>query len=134
MSDVLSLKFDQYPDQVRQRLLELRDLIIKTALELDAGEVDQALKWGEPSFSVKSGSPVRMDWKEKAPDQYYLFFNCKTRLVETFKELYRDSLAFEGNRAIVLSLSEPLPEVAVKHCLQLALTYHSVKHLPLLGA
>ncbi|OOV88365.1 DUF1801 domain-containing protein [Oceanospirillum linum] len=134
MSDVVSLHLDQYPDQVRVRLLELRDLIIRTASKLEVGEVEQTLKWGEPSFHVKSGSPVRMDWKEKAPDQYYLFFNCKTRLIETFKELYRDSLVFEGNRAIVLPLSEPLPETAVKHCLQLALRYHSVKHLPLLGA
>ena len=133
MSDVINARFADYPEQARIRLDELRQLIIRSATELGFAEVDEALKWGELSFSVKGGSPVRIDWKEKTPDQYYLFFNCKTRLVETFKELYRDSLVFEGNRAIVLPLSEPLPEKTMTHCLRLALTYHKVKHLPLLG-
>jgi len=134
MSDEISLRFDQYPKQVRHALVALRALILKTASDLGAGEVDETLKWGEPSFSVKYGSPVRLDWKEKTPEQYYLFFNCKSRLVETYRELYSDTLVFEGNRAIVLSLSEPVREQAVEHCLRLALTYHKVKHIPLLGA
>ncbi|EIZ9933121.1 DUF1801 domain-containing protein, partial [Vibrio parahaemolyticus] len=34
---------------------------------------------------------------------------------------------------IVLSLSKPLPEKVIKSCLELALTYHQRKNLPLLG-
>ncbi|MBF4318319.1 DUF1801 domain-containing protein, partial [Vibrio anguillarum] len=112
-----------YPENVRIRLEELRNLVFQIVSELDLGDVDESLKWGEPSYSVKTGSPLRMDWKLKSPNNYYLFFNCQTKLVDTFRELYCEELEFQGNRAIVLSLSKPLPETAIKSCLELALTY-----------
>ena len=134
MEKVVSAKFNAYPENAKSRLLELRSLIMLLASELDLGTVEESLKWGEPSYSVKSGSPVRIDWKLQYPNNYYMFFNCQTKLIDTFRELYSDVLAFQGNRAVVLKLSEPLPEKTVRHCIELALTYHRIKHLPLLGA
>ncbi|EHH2421960.1 hypothetical protein CGI03_23915 [Vibrio parahaemolyticus] len=133
MDKVVKDRFDEYPDNARVRLEELRNLVFQVASELELGEVDETLKWGEPSYSVKTGSPLRMDWKLKSPNSYYLFFNCQTKLIDTFRELYSDELVFQGNRAIVLSLSKPLPETVIKSCLELALTYHQRKNLPLLG-
>ncbi len=134
MDKAVKERFDEYPENARARLRELRDLVFKIASDLELGEVEESLKWGEPSYSVKRGSPLRMDWKLKSPNNYYLFFHCQTKLVDTFRELYGEDLAFEGNRAIVLSLSEPLPKATIKRCLVLALTYQQRKHLPLLGA
>ncbi|MBE3671521.1 MULTISPECIES: DUF1801 domain-containing protein [Vibrio] len=133
MDKVVKDRFDEYPENARVRLEELRNLVFQVASELELGEVDETLKWGEPSYSVKTGSPLRMDWKLKSPNNYYLFFNCQTKLVDTFRELYGDELVCQGNRAIVLSLSKPLPETVIKSCLELALTYHQRKNLPLLG-
>ncbi|HGS4812446.1 TPA: DUF1801 domain-containing protein [Vibrio parahaemolyticus] len=133
MDKVVKDRFDEYPENARVRLEELRNLVFQVASELELGEVDETLKWGEPSYSVKTGSPLRMDWKLKSPNNYYLFFNCQTKLVDTFRELYGDELVFQGNRAIVLSLSKPLPETVIKSCLELALTYHQRKNLLLLG-
>ncbi len=133
MDKVIKDHFDEYPDNARVRLEELRNLVFQVASELELGEVVETLKWGEPSYSVKTGSPLRMDWKLKSPNSYYLFFNCQTKLIDTFRELYSDELVFQGNRAIVLSLSKPLPETVIKSCLELALTYHQRKNLPLLG-
>ncbi|MFW9687145.1 DUF1801 domain-containing protein [Vibrio parahaemolyticus] len=133
MDKAVKDRFDEYPDNARVRLEELRNLVFQVASELELGEVDETLKWGEPSYSVKTGSPLRMDWKLKSPNNYYLFFNCQTKLVDTFRELYGDELVFQGNRAIVLTLSKPLPETVIKSCLELALTYHQCKNLPLLG-
>ncbi|EJG0635977.1 DUF1801 domain-containing protein [Vibrio parahaemolyticus] len=133
MDKVIKDRFDEYPDNARVRLEELRNLVFQVASELELGEVDETLKWGEPSYSVKTGSPLRMDWKLKSPSSYYLFFNCQTKLIDTFRELYSDELVFQGNRGIVLSLSKPLPETVIKSCLELALTYHQRKNLPLLG-
>lgn len=127
-------RFGEYPENARDRLEELRNLVLRVVSDLELGEVDESLKWGEPSYSVKTGSPLRMDWKMKSPNNYYLFFNCQTKLVDTFRELYGEVLETQGNRAIVLSLSEPLPETIIKHCLELALTYQQRKDLPLLGA
>ena len=133
MDKVVKDRFDEYPENARVRLEELRNLVFQVVSELELGEVDETLKWGEPSYSVKTGSPLRMDWKLKSPNNYYLFFNCQTKLVDTFRELYGDELVFQGNRAIVLSLSKPLPETVINSCLELALTYHQRKNLPLLG-
>ncbi|EIV8646458.1 TPA: DUF1801 domain-containing protein [Vibrio parahaemolyticus] len=134
MDKVVKDRFDEYPDNARVRLEELRNIVFQVASELELGKVDETLKWGEPSYSVKTGSPLRIDWKLKSPNSYYVFFNCQTKLVDTFRELYGDELVFQGNRAIVLSLSKPLPETIIKSCLELALTYHERKNLPLLGA
>ena len=127
-------KIDQYPEQVRGVLLQIRSLILDVAQQQDLGAVEETLKWGEPSYLVKGGSAVRFDWKEKTSQQYFLFFNCKTKLVDTFRELYSDDLEFQGNRAIVLNLNEPIPSAILQHCIELSLKYKSIKHLALLGA
>jgi hypothetical protein len=54
-----------------------------------------------------------------------MFFHCQTSLVATFRELYPDSFAFQGNRALVFALADEVPEDALKHCIALALTYHT---------
>ena len=50
-----------------------------TAKEADKDllkELEETLKWGEPSYLVKKGSTIRMDWKSKAPNQYAMYFKC----------------------------------------------------------
>ncbi|KZN45424.1 DUF1801 domain-containing protein [Pseudoalteromonas luteoviolacea] len=134
MDKAVKACWQQYPEHVRARLELLRGLVFQVANELDLGDVEESLKWGEPSYKVKVGSPVRIDWKPKTPNNYFLYFHCQTKLVDTFRVLYSEALEFNGNRAIVLSLAEPLPKAIIKHCLELALTYQQRKHLPLLGA
>ena len=75
-----------------------------------------------------------MDWKEKKPNQYAMYFQCSSRLVSTFKIIYKDTFKFQGNRAILFELHDKVPEKELKHCVFLTLTYHKRKHLPLLGA
>lgn len=127
-------KFNSYPKHIKPLLIQLREVVFSIAEESNLGEVEETLKWGEPSYQVKGGSPVRMDWKEKYPDQYFLFFNCQTRLVETFRELYPETLEFEGNRAIVLYSNKKLPKKTIRHCIEMAMNYKSIRKLPLLGA
>ena len=126
--------FNNYPMPMRQKLMFLRQLIIDSALESkSAGVLEETLKWGEPSYLIKGGSTIRMDWKPSAPDQYAMYFHCKTKLLDTFKELYGNTLKFEGNRAIVFHKNDGIPIVQVKHCILLSLTYHNRKYLPMLG-
>lgn len=126
--------FKNYPKHMRQKLMFVRQLILDTASEAkDINTLEETLKWGEPSYITKSGSTIRMDWKQSNPDQYALYFHCKTKLVDTFKELYKDKFKFDGNRAIVFNKSDEIPIDELKHCIFLTLTYHSRKNLPLLG-
>lgn len=127
-------KYDGYPPAVRTKLLRLRRLILETAREYDLlATVQESLKWGEPSYLAKGGSAVRIDWKPAAPDRYAMYFQCQTSLVATFREVHSDVFQFEGNRAIVFARSVALPVKPLKHCVSLALRYHRLKRLPLLG-
>lgn len=127
--------FNTYPDNIRVKMIFLRQLILETAIEIDSiKNIEETLKWGEPSYITNCGSTIRMDWKKSKPDQYAMYFHCKTKLVDTFKELYQDKFKFEGNRAIVFNKNNKIPVNELKHCISLSLTYHNIKHLPMLGA
>ncbi|MCF6226405.1 MAG: DUF1801 domain-containing protein [Xanthomonadales bacterium] len=109
--------FRSYPPRMRQKLLRLRELVLDAAAESECIGLEETLKWGEPSYVCKGGSAVRLGWKEKTPHQYMMYFNCQTKLVDTFKELYRDKFKFEGNRAIVFDKNTEISTDALKHCI-----------------
>ncbi|MBJ7536259.1 DUF1801 domain-containing protein [Marinomonas transparens] len=134
MKSDVQAKLDSYPEHIKPLLLNVRELILEIVEEQNLGDLEETLKWGEPSYLVKTGSTVRFDWKPKSPEQYCLYFNCKTKLVDTFREIYFETLQFQGNRAIELSIHDPFPTQAIRQCIELALKYKKVKHLPLLGA
>jgi len=124
-----------YPQIVQDRLTQIRKIVLETAAETEGiDSLEETLKWGEPSYLVKKGSTIRIDWKSRNPDQYAVYFKCTTRLVETFKRLYGDLFKYQNNRAILFNIEDEIPTNELKHCLSLALTYHRVKHLPMLGA
>ena len=126
--------FASYPDSVRKKMMILRELVIATAMDIDGlTHLEETLKWGEPSYLAKNGSTLRMDWKSKTPQQYALYFKCTSRLVETFKKVFKNNFNFEGNRAIVFQMDDAIPKAELKACIKATLTYHKVKHLPTLG-
>tara|TARA_R110000868_G_scaffold96110_22_gene264431 strand:- start:3129 stop:3536 length:408 start_codon:yes stop_codon:yes gene_type:complete len=126
-ADVKAL-FDAYPAPLRKRLMALRGIIFRTATETEGvGEIVETLKWGQPSYLTmkpKSGTTIRID---AHGDGCAIFVNCKTTLVDTYRELYGDVLKFEGTRAVVFSVKDELPADVVQHCVALALTYHKRK-------
>lgn len=130
----VKVKFKSYPKEVKAKMEYLRQLILETAkAEESIVALEETLKWGEPSYLAKKGSTLRMDWKEKNPAQYAMYFKCTSKLVPTFKELYGDLFKYENNRAILFDINEQIPEKELKECIGLTLKYHTVKHLPLLG-
>ncbi len=133
-SPEVELVFNNYTDPVRNKLLNLRRLVLEAAGGIEGiTNLIETLKWSEPSYLVKNGSTIRIDWKAKKPDQYAIYFKCTSKLVPAFKMIYKDIFKFEGNRAIIFHMNDKLPEVELKKCISVALTYHKVKHLPMLG-
>lgn len=127
--------FKNFPKPYGKKLKHLRKLILETAAEMESiKEIEETLKWGEPSYLVKKGSTIRLNRRKNTPNQYAIYFKCTSKLVTTFKEIYGDTFSYEKTRAIVFNLEEEIPEKELKHCISLALTYHLVKNLPLLGA
>ena len=132
-SEMLDQVTARYPATVASRHQTIRQWIFDIARQQDLGTVEASLKWGEPSYKVASGTAIRFAWKPERPDEYAICVHCSTRLIDTFREIYADTFRFSGNRALVFNIRDELPEQALKQCLALAMVYHRVKHLPLLG-
>ena len=64
-----------YPAKAQKKLQSLRNLILAQAnCHEEIDEIEETLKWNEPSYLVKKGSTIRMDWKLKTPNQYAIYF------------------------------------------------------------
>jgi Domain of unknown function (DU1801) len=120
--------FHTYPPAARKKLLVLRELIFKTAASMkEVGDISETLKWGEPAYVTEetgSGSTIRIAWNKKSPNQYAMYFNCNTTLVESFRTLLPDVFRFAGNRAIIWHLDDVVDTASLTNCIEHALTYH----------
>lgn len=120
--------FAAFPPDIRRPLMDLRELIFQTAAgTAGVGALEETLKWGEPAYLTSqtgSGSTVRIGWKKAAPTQYVIYFNCRTRLVESFRTMFPRDFRFEGQRAIVFDVQGAVPTDALATCIAAALTYH----------
>jgi hypothetical protein len=126
--DVLS-KFESYPSEVKIKLLHLRELIYKVAIKNNINDLEETLKWKEPSYLTKNGSTIRINYKKSSPENYSIYFNCKTKLISTFRELFNDKFTFVGNREIIFHKDDIIDTKSLEYCILLALSYHKRKHL-----
>lgn len=121
---------DACPPAARMHLADLRELMLETAAGLpETGQIHETLKWGQPAFlteQTKSGTTIRLGWDE-AGARLSLFVHCQTSLVGEWRERYGEELTFIGTREISIPTDSPLPEAPLKHCVAMALTYHSRK-------
>lgn len=132
MNSELKQKFESYPSEAQAALMDLRMMIYEVA-KAENLPIEECLRWNQPSYLTKTGSTMRIDWSSNSPKQYRMFFNCNSRLVETFKEIYGDLFTYEGKRAVVFNVGANIPVPEFESCICMALNYHKLKHLPLLG-
>ncbi len=119
-------KYANYELNERAKLLEIRSLLFEVAAILDKDAVLQEdLKWGQPSYALKGGTPIRLD--TFSDGQVAMFFHCQTNLIENFRTIFGNELQFSGNRAIIFDISKPLPKKAIQFCAEAAFTYHQKK-------
>ncbi len=117
--------FNSYPKKIRNKLLLVRELILDVALDVD--EIEETLKWGEPSYlpvAPNTGTTIRIAWKPSLGDHYGMYFNCKTNLISSFKRKYPHNFTYEGKRCILFYVDDNIDTDALKDCIQMALTYH----------
>jgi hypothetical protein len=104
----------------------LRALIHETAASTDGvGAIAESVKWGEPSFAPEKpriGSSVRL--ADRPDGSVAMMFICHTGLVGQFRDLYPDSFAYEGNRALVFEPADTIDTAALSHCVAMALTWY----------
>jgi Domain of unknown function (DU1801) len=118
-----------YTGAALQQLRPLRRLVLETAVATrGVGAIEEGLKWGEPSYApLKKGVGSSVRIAPRRDGKVSMNFICHTGLIAKFRELYPDSLDFEGNRTIIINPASPLPEQELRHCVALALTYHLEK-------
>jgi hypothetical protein len=123
----VSRAFDALPAPIGRRLLQVRALIFATAAAHDEiGGLTETLKWGEPAYltdETGSGSTIRLG-RLKDSERAAILFNCKTTLVDTFRERFPDEFEYRQTRALLLPVAGKLPKQELSVCLSLALTYH----------
>lgn len=128
----VEMVFQAYPSEIKEKLLNLRELIFYVAEKTDGvGDLTEVLKWGQPSYltlASKSGSTIRIDCLKtkqgSKTNRYGLFFHCQTNLVETFKILFPSQLNYDGNRCIFFDVHDEIPTKELSYCIELGLTYH----------
>lgn len=120
--------FKAYPPDVRARLMALRATIFEVAAATPGvGKLTETLKWGQPSYltgETGSGTTVRIDRLKGGPGGHAVYFHCRSGPVGQFRELYPDTFAYDGKRAIRFGPDDRPPLGELKHCLALALTHH----------
>ncbi|MEQ8859962.1 MAG: DUF1801 domain-containing protein [Pseudomonadales bacterium] len=126
----VAVVYETFPARARSTLLGLRKLLIDTAERMDGvGPITETVKWGEPAYLTEatgSGTTVRLGWKASTPDCVYVYVHCQTTLIDDFRTMFPE-LEYQGNRAIVLPLKDPLPADVLRECFAQALTYHQRK-------
>ncbi|QDY68285.1 DUF1801 domain-containing protein [Qingshengfaniella alkalisoli] len=111
---------------VRPQLLQLRQLVFDTALQLpQVGRIDETLKWGQPAYltpDTRSGSTIRLGTPKEGG--FALYTHCQTTLIADFRHLAGDAFRYDGNRAVVFEGNEEPPLDLLRPLVASALTYH----------
>lgn len=119
----------RYPEWAQAMFFRIRALIF-TVGQKDPSirDVQETVRWGEPAYIANGGSAVRIDWKENSENSLFVYFNCKTKLITFFRDLYPDVFIFEKNRALVFHKGSTIPEKELMHCIATSLKYHHIKN------
>lgn len=115
----------QYPDTVREKLLVLRAAILDIAHAENVGPIEETLKWGQPAYLTTggAGTTIRIDRDETHGGAVALYVNCKSNLVDEWRERFPDMI-FGGERSLHLALDADLSDPRLGICIAEALTYH----------
>ena len=128
MEPKIAAVIEAYPTYLREQLMRLRTLIQETAAETaGVGPLEETLKWGEVSYlttSSGSGTTVRIG-QDRASGRPAIYVNCKTDLLSRYRALYPDAFGYDGERGVIIG--DAVDELALKHMIALALTYHATK-------
>ncbi|WP_411351862.1 DUF1801 domain-containing protein [Leisingera aquaemixtae] len=117
--------FDVPDVQARAGLLALRRLIFDTAAQTpEAGRIEEALRWGQPSYltpETGTGSVIRLGIPKGA--RFALLVHCQSRLIPEFAAAFPAWDRFEGTRAVLFNNPREVEPVRHGWLIKRALTY-----------
>lgn len=116
--------YDAMPARSREIALVLRDLIYETAWDMpQVGPVAESLKWGQPSYAVARGTPLRIAVPKAGGCGLYV--HCQTTLIADYAALVAGADRIEGNRGVLFGSPDDIVETRLRLIVRSALTYHT---------
>jgi hypothetical protein len=116
--------FDALEASERETLLAARDLIFHCAGDI---EVEECLKWGQPSYIAPKGSTLRLGVNKAGKAAIYA--HCQSSIVSDFAAQFGTDFEIEGNRAVVLGAFTQEDQDKLRALIRHGLTY-KVKSKP----
>ncbi|MCF2870854.1 DUF1801 domain-containing protein [Octadecabacter sp. G9-8] len=105
----------------RAALLTLRDLIFDTAAPLPIGQITESLKWGQPSYTTNTATPIRLGVTKT--NDIAILTHCQSTVMSDFRALAPPDMRFDGNRALHLDPTDTIPLNDITPLIRAALTY-----------
>ncbi|MEJ6397569.1 DUF1801 domain-containing protein [Yoonia sp. 208BN28-4] len=122
-NDTIAAAYAAMPENSRAMALRLRDLIYETAREMpQIGELSETLKWGQPSYTVKGGTPLRIAVPKTGGCGLYA--HCQTTVIADYAAVHGTDEQIEGNRAVIFAQADDIVQDRLRHLIRNALTYH----------
>ena len=121
--------FAAVPEVPRQRLYEMRGLILAAADATGTAPLTETLKWGQPSYlpARKHGTTARLGWSASDAGHCGLYVHCQTDLVARFRQVFPDEFRYDGNRGVLVPAAGTFPKAAFQQIAAAVLTYHRDK-------
>lgn len=105
----------------RAPLLVLRHLILDTAAGLDLPDVQESLKWGQPSYTTAKSTPIRLGVAKTG--DIAILTHCQSSVIPDFRALFPEDFQYDGNRALILGRNGTVPARQLRLLIQAALAY-----------
>lgn len=118
--------YDAFGQKQRVIALILRELVFEVAMDTpQAGEVEETLKWGQPSFitpKTKSGSTLRIGVTKSGDTGLYA--HCGTSIISDYAATFPGDDRIDGNRGVLFSTADDIAKDRLRHLIRHGLTYH----------
>jgi hypothetical protein len=96
----------------------LRDLI---AIQSDGLEVQECLRWGQPTYIAPKGSMLRIGMVKSG--DVAIFAHCQTTIISDFAGQFGADFQIEGNRAVVFENTTDIQPEKLRLMINHALRY-----------
>lgn len=124
-SEEVAEAFAALPAEHRDGLLKLRALILDVADEVGAAPVQEALRWGQPSYlSARPRECTTIRLGASSDRRHFaLYFHCQSTVLPVFRSMFPSEFRYDGNRGILFRPGENLHEDKLRLCISHALQY-----------
>jgi hypothetical protein len=106
------------PEPAQGCATALRALIER---EADGLDVQECLRWGQPTYIASKGSMLRIGMTKSG--NAALFAHCQTTIISDFAAQFGKDFQIEGNRAVVFPAASDIQPEKLRRMISHALRY-----------